>query len=88
VFTITNAAAARLAYQTGGKACLSWLAALASGAATAVLLARTAQERPGALAVLAGFLAFSLLFELIYPRWAGVPLHLLGTREDTDAASG
>jgi hypothetical protein len=34
-----------------------------------------------------GFLAFALLFELIYPRWAGVPLHLFGTREDRDAAS-
>jgi amino acid transporter len=86
VFTITNVAAARLAGDTGGKSWLSALAALASGTATAVLLVHTAQERPEALAVLAGFLAFSFLFELAYPRWAGVPLHLFGTRKETEVS--
>jgi amino acid transporter len=86
VFTITNVAAARLAGDTGGKSWLSALAALASGTATAVLLVHTAQERPEALAVLAGFLAFSFLFEWVYPRWAGVPLHLFGTRKETEVS--
>ncbi len=68
IFAVTNAAAVRLARETGGK---RWLSAVGCGACLAaliILMGKTFVTSPLAFWIFWGFLAFAALFELIYPR--------------------
>ena len=63
-----NAAALKLASSTGGSRVVSGLGLVACSFALVALLRHTAQKNASALWVLAGLIAVSVLFELIYPR--------------------
>jgi amino acid transporter len=76
VFAVTNAAAVRLAADTGGRAWISGLATVGCGAALATLLLETAQASPLALWAFITFVGFAVLFELTYGKLARGPLTL------------
>jgi len=78
VFTVTNAAAVRLAPAIGARPALVRVATAASGTALAVLLWHSATSDPLALVVLAGFAVASVGAEAWYGR--RVRGHFLGRR--------
>jgi amino acid transporter len=76
IFAVTNAAAVRLAKETGGNRWISLLATLVSLAALITLLFHTYEDSPHALWVFVGFIIFSFLFELTYGKLVRAPLKL------------
>jgi amino acid transporter len=76
VFAATNAAAARLATETGGKAWISGVAALGCTAALATLLVETARDNPLALWSFLALIVFAGGFELTYGKFRRRPLGL------------
>jgi amino acid transporter len=79
VFAATNAAATRLAAETGGNVWISGTAAVGCFAALATLLAETAQDNPLALWAFLGFVVFAGGFELTYGKLRRKRLVLPGT---------
>lgn len=68
VFAATNAAATRLASETGGDARVSAVAALACLAALGTLLVETGRDNPLALSAFLAFIVFAAAFELTYGK--------------------
>jgi len=83
IFMAVNIANTRLARQTGSRARLSGLAALATGFALAVLCV-TVEENPATrnhLWILAGMIAASLAIEIVYRRLTGRELRLTRSKQ-------
>ncbi|MGB7755844.1 MAG: APC family permease [Salinisphaera sp.] len=78
VFALVNAAAWRLAPQIHGSRVLHGLGVLLCGTALIVLIGHTWRSNPTGVAVFAGFVVVSGLFELVYGR--GVRGHFLRRR--------
>jgi len=76
VFAATNAAAARLARDTGGNPWISGVAGLACFGALVTLLADTFRSNRPAVWAFLGLLGFAFLFELTYGRVRRKPLAL------------
>jgi amino acid transporter len=68
VFAATNAAGARLAPQTGGRAWISWLASVACLLSLTTLLVKNLQDQPLAFAAFLIFVGFAVAFELTYGK--------------------
>jgi len=71
VFAVVNAAAVKLAGEIGANRWIALCACLACLAALGTLLLHTYEDTPESLWVLAGFVAFSVGFELVYRRRRG-----------------
>ncbi len=71
IFAITNAAAVKLASETGGRRWISAAAAVACAGALATLLVQSFAEDPQSLWLFLGFLGVAFLFELTYGRLRG-----------------
>ncbi|WP_345984840.1 APC family permease [Sulfurimonas sp. HSL-1656] len=68
IFALVNAAALKLARAIGSQPLLHLLALLLSAGALLVLLYHTWEENSAAVMIFAGFIAISVLFELLYGR--------------------
>lgn len=71
VFCAVNLAAWRLAGEIDGRRPVAAVAALASAAAFVTLMIHSWRDSPAAVWVFAGFVAFALAFEAVYPRLRG-----------------
>lgn len=76
IFAITNAAAVRLASETGGSRWVSGLASLACAAALVALLVTSYRENPGSLWIFLGFIGVAVVFEVTWGRLRRGPLRL------------
>ncbi|MFP8965192.1 APC family permease [Pokkaliibacter sp. CJK22405] len=78
IFTLVNASAFRLRKTLGGPVLIYGIGTLGCAAALLILLTHTYQQDPSAVAIFAGFLLISVMFELIFG--SQVRGHFLGRK--------
>lgn len=71
IFALTNAAAVKLAPETGGSRVIASVATVACAGALVTLLIRSALDKPSSILIFLGFIAVAVLFEFTWGRIRG-----------------